>query len=138
MNLVEILKNVPIGTKLYSPICGECELICTNNGDIYPITVKDKYENTSSFTFDGKYHTFNKDGECLLFPSKENRDWNNFSLFKPGDPIWVRDSENHTWKLRYFNSITKDNRYKVSMIRYNKNCTLWLYAKPFIGEDPNN
>lgn len=26
LNLVKILKDAPMDTKLYSPICGECEL----------------------------------------------------------------------------------------------------------------
>ncbi len=41
LNLVEILKNVQVGEKLYSPIVGEVELVSvsTKTNDKYPICV---------------------------------------------------------------------------------------------------
>lgn len=79
INIAEILKNAPKGTKLYSPICGECELDCVSIGLDYPISVKTKYTD-HSFGKNGLFVNFEKDGECLLFPSKENRDWNTFKI----------------------------------------------------------
>ena len=81
LNLVEILKDCPTGTKLYSPAFGDVEL---DNIDIlsdHPIRVLYKYGD-DSFSKDGRLF-FNCDGECMLFPSKEQRDW---SKFKPNDP----------------------------------------------------
>lgn len=85
VNIAEILKNVPNGTKLYSPICGECELKGVMDGGLVKV-----YSNRYFYTFDknGKYHTDALNGECLLFPSKDNRDWETFKIkpeFKKGD-----------------------------------------------------
>lgn len=78
INIQEILKQAPIGTKLYSPILGECTLIGTN-----PIRVRASNESAYTFTPYGIYIIFGvKDTECMLFPSKENRDWSTFSQMR--------------------------------------------------------
>lgn len=87
MNIAEILKIVPKGTKLYSPIFGEVTLMSVNS-DFIDIIDSDKIIRT--FYSNG---TFYKDGECMLFPSRENRDWNNMCLFKNGD-ILISSSGN--------------------------------------------
>ena len=82
MNIAEILKDCPKGTKLYSPICGECELVEVNKNKQW-ITVKDNEDIPTSFYANG---TQRKYGECMLFPSKDNRDWNTFQRpFNDGD-----------------------------------------------------
>ena len=75
INLVEILKDAPSGTKLYSLICGEVEFEKISQKDKqFPIVVRCVNGDYRSFyTSDAK---FSPDGECCLFPSKENRDWN--------------------------------------------------------------
>ena len=42
LNLVEILKDYPKGTKLYSPALGECNLEGIIDNSDYPIKVKYK------------------------------------------------------------------------------------------------
>lgn len=87
MNIAEILKDCPKGTKLYSPICGECELEEIGSFYIYVWIPKENKE--YAFYYDGKFFN-NLKGECLLFPSKENRDWSTFkaiSEFKKGDVV---------------------------------------------------
>lgn len=74
MNIAEILKNAPNGTKLYSPIFGE--VILTTNIDFF-IEIKDKKGNSFFFDDYGRYH---HDGEVILFPSKENHDWSTFKV----------------------------------------------------------
>lgn len=93
-NIAEILKDYPKGTKLYSPLCGECELSEeVNELEVYPITVYCKDSEGRlylTFTKDGRYSAFTKNGECLLFPSKDNRDWESMRkkpTFKPGDIV---------------------------------------------------
>lgn len=88
-NLVSILKHCPEGTKLYSPIYGEvvldsvqgnsiCILVKTNNG--LPLIVE--------FTSLGKRYGEFLNTECVLFPSKDQRDWNKFRIpTKKGDVI---------------------------------------------------
>ena len=75
LDLVEILKDCPSGMKLYSPYCGEVELdsVCKDCAD-YPIMVRCDGR-LISFTRDGRLYTEFPDGECALFPAKNQRDW---------------------------------------------------------------
>ena len=82
LNLVEILKDCPKGTKLYSPIYGDVELVevLRNEEEIYPIEIKISDYSTDRFSKDGKIYY---NGECTLFPSREQRDWSQFKPKKP-------------------------------------------------------
>lgn len=83
INIAEILKDCPKGTKLYSSICGECRLIKIYDG--LGFDVINDTDDVFNFSYDGRY---NLNGECCIFPSKENRDWNTFQKpFKDGDII---------------------------------------------------
>ena len=101
LNLVEILKDAPKGTKLWSPICGECTLVEVLNGEnLHPIICMTKTEGGDtcheSFSADGKFFADYKNGECVLFPAKENRDWSTFKApnthkhFEPFQKVLVR------------------------------------------------
>lgn len=96
MNIVEILKSKPIGTSLYSPLCGECTLREIKKG----ISTRDV--NGAPFTFnnDGKYCY---KGENVLFPSKEMRDWSKFA-WKKGDVLESDDGRKNV----IFDSFTDD------------------------------
>lgn len=85
MNIIDILRDCPEGTKLYSLVHGEVELIRVGVEDIY---CKPDYLNHElSFNSDGRW--VENQGECILFPSKENRNWNTFKRpFKDGDIIY--------------------------------------------------
>lgn len=89
LNLVEILKDCPKGTKLYSTVFGEVEFEGIND-IIGPIIVTTDTGNAECFTADGKMYTYYS-SDCLLFPSREQRDWSKFELKKPkfkvGDKI---------------------------------------------------
>lgn len=82
INIAEILKDCPKGTKLYSPICGNCKLLKIYNG--LGLDVINDADEVFNFSYDGRY---NLNGECCIFPSKDNRDWNTFRPFKDGDII---------------------------------------------------
>ena len=85
LNLVEILKDCPKGTKLYSPIFGDVKLVKVYNDGDYPIEVKLSDDKSEAFTKDGKLFT-EYNGECTLFPSKYQRDWDKFKVEKPKKP----------------------------------------------------
>lgn len=86
MNIAEILKDKPKGTKLYSPLFGKCSLEQVNEHTTFPITAtNNEYFQLLTFTQSGKYYDISA-GECMLFPSKEMRDWNKFS-WKKGDVL---------------------------------------------------
>lgn len=80
MNIAEILKNAPVGTKLYSPMFGEVDLNRIDEEDRHPIVVNVNDYRSESFTADGKYYADFPNSECVLFPSKENRDWSTFKV----------------------------------------------------------
>lgn len=84
INIAEILKDMPEGTKLWTPICGEVVLLDIGLSDVYPIVVRDSYLMKYSFTENGIYYE-QKGAEMLLFPSKEMRDWS--KVFKRGDVL---------------------------------------------------
>ena len=108
INIVEKLKDCPKGTKLYSPLFGEVEFVRIEIGSII-VKVLDNgipYSNVT-FTAEGKLYNIEQ-SECLLFPSKDNRDWNKFNLtvntftFKPFDKVLVRDYIDEKWILSIF------------------------------------
>lgn len=86
MNIAEILKDCSKGTKLYSPIFGDVYLDKIRpHLAIVIITDKEQGDFKEEFLYDGRYKM---NGECMLFPSKENRDWSKFQRpFKDGDII---------------------------------------------------
>lgn len=88
INIAELLKDCPKGTKLYSTIFGEVELKeVKDNGRSVCIFVTNFYGQEEMFYPDGKYNTHYSDSECTLFPSKEQRDWSKFCPFKNGDVL---------------------------------------------------
>ena len=82
--MTKILKNCPKGTKLYSIIYGEVKFSYINLS-IYPIKFETKNGNINSVTLNGRHH-YEYNGECTLFPSKEQRDWSKFT-----DPWYKKD-----------------------------------------------
>ena len=89
LNLVEILKDCPKGTKLYSPVYEYVELVSVSLVECakYPIEIKDRYGVSDGITKDGRiYEEFN--GECMLFPSKEQRDWSKFNI-----PVYKKEQK---------------------------------------------
>ena len=85
LNLVEVLKDCPEGTKLYSTIYGDVELLGVYpKDDKYPIEIKigEGSDMICDTTNDGRLlEEF--PGECTLFPSKDQRDWSKFKPKKP-------------------------------------------------------
>ena len=79
LDLVEILKDCPRGTKLYSTIHGEVEFNYIKKEGIYKVYFRGEDGEIRGVTSDGKHLSF-LNGECILFPSKYQRDW---SKFKP-------------------------------------------------------
>lgn len=112
LNLEEILKDCPEGTKLYSPIIGEVEFKCIKDYD-YPIVTYCKNGNrTLLFTKEGLFFPEGVQGECImLFPSREERDWSKFKVKKPKfdpktlrpfDRVLVRDKDSDDWTCGFF------------------------------------
>lgn len=80
-DIYEILKGMPDGTKLYTPMCGKVAFsyLATSKG-----VIRTEGKNGDVHCFD-KNGRWTEGGEVLLFPSKEMRDWSKF--FKKGDVL---------------------------------------------------
>lgn len=90
INIAEILKDCPKGMKLYSPLFGELKFGgLDSTKQHYPILID--ADNSRAFTFDsnGRFYSTYPTAECLLFPSREMRDWTKF--FKRGDVVYNKD-----------------------------------------------
>lgn len=87
INIAEILKDKPKGTKLYADAFGELSLEYVEPNIDNSIYVNTKMFSSCSFYSDGKYI---KDGEPILVPSKEMRDWSKFA-WKKGDVLISND-----------------------------------------------
>lgn len=81
INIAEILKDKPNGTKLYADAFGELSFdgVVSNKDEI--IFTKNKVNTSWCFYNDGKYSKY---GESILVPSKEMRNWSKFA-WKKGD-----------------------------------------------------
>ena len=92
INIAELLKDCPKGMELYSPLCGKCVFDRLNFG-----TIICKKQNTQEITFTSKgYYMLPvfDDCECMIFPSKDQRDWSKFVppyKFKDGDIYYIKD-----------------------------------------------
>lgn len=137
INIAEILKDCPKGTKLYSPLFGNVELFSVDENNI-PInvrTIKGRTCECFSFTREGHYFAGYYDAECLLFPSREMRDWSKF--FKRGDVVYIKEANNVT-DYAIFDSWGNDDytEFNASIFYSNKSgfaerkvCTVKLYTK---------
>lgn len=81
-DIYEILKGVPAGTKLYTPICGKVAFTCLASSKEI-IRTEDKNGGVHCFDKNGKWM---EEGEVMLFPSNEMRDWSKFA-WKKGDVL---------------------------------------------------
>ena len=93
INIAEILRDMPEGTKLYSPLFGKCEYISVV-GDKRPINIRTS--NTTDMQYEalteyGCYFSDFEDTDTVLFPSAKMRDWSKF--FKRGDIVYNPHSQ---------------------------------------------
>ena len=136
LDLTEILKDCPEGTKLYSPIFGDVELVNVYNDGDYPIEVRSSDNALDGFTKDGRIFA-DYDGECTLFPSKDQRDCSKFKVEKPKKPkfdpktlqpfdkVLVRDKDCENWNCGFFSH--KD----ASVYHYRCIGTPYIYCIPY-------
>lgn len=123
MTVLETIKKLNI-KKGYSPVYGECVISIKNNTTI--IISKGQ----THFHFLDEEGKILPEGECLIFPSKDNKDWNDFYLretmrfFPENTPVMVSNC-GEDWSLRYY----KLDRI-CSLYKKNNNGTVWKYIVP--------
>lgn len=92
IDIYEILKDVEYGTELYTSKCGRVWFsgMANDKDSAKAIWTEDEAGREHFFDKNGKIY---KEGEVLLFPSNEMRDWSKF--FKKGDVLVSKDREVH-------------------------------------------
>lgn len=112
IDLAKILKDCPKGTQLYSMAHGDVEFEEIAWSEYYPICIKVDGKCAEVFTADGKL--FNGFGECILFPSKDQRDWSKFTApwlkkdkfdpknLMPFDKVLVRNNNSSCWRCAFY------------------------------------
>lgn len=123
LNLEEILKDCQKGTKLYSPICGEVEFVEILSGCDLSIKTISKTYDLMLFCKNGQYLM---GGECVLFPSKGQRDWSKFQPKKskfdpktlmPFDRVLQFDTLNAIWTCDFYShKINEDVPYPYECV----------------------
>lgn len=101
MNIAKILECCPNGTELYSPVYGKVTLEEIINNGQYPIKVITDDGYIRFYTKEGKLFDNRPDGECVLFPSKEQRDWNKFNINQPEIVLPSRDIEQNYKRIPF-------------------------------------
>ena len=113
IDLTKILRDCPKYTKLYCSLYGEVlfEGIITGKCNHFIEVYVKVLNSLIMFTYNGRYFS---NGECVLFPSKEQRDWNKFtapwykkdkfdpSTLKPFDKVLVQISRDDIWSVDFF------------------------------------
>ena len=118
LNLVEILKDCPRGTKLYSTVYGDVEFykIDLDSDSTLKIYVKIWAGVIVRFDDSGKLELSCR-GECTLYPSREQRDWSKFKVKKPKfdpktlqpfDKVLVRLTKDGVWNATFFSHYDKE------------------------------
>ena len=129
IDLTKILEGCPKGTELYSTIYGKVRFEGISNYAESPIEIKvlNKFTNPSVIsayiTKDGRCTT-TYDGDCTLFPAKDQRNWAKFERFwdkpkvekfdvntlQPFDKVLTRCDDSEKWDIDLFGYF--DNLYK--------------------------
>ena len=117
IDLTKILKDCPKGWKLYSSVYGDVSF--QGIADlVYPIQVSNKRAGEVLLSEKGRFLI--GVGECILFPSKDQRDWSKFTApwykkekfdpktLQPFDRVLVRDRDIEHWICSLFSHIIND------------------------------
>lgn len=123
INIAEILRDMPKGTMLYSPLFGKCKLVGVDtdeDGDFICVETffqDERVRESRTFSSDGRYFGWYEDAKCMLFPSDRMRCWSKF--FKRGDVVFDDDMETAVifkgWVDEdYVELNTTINHYKIS------------------------
>ena len=123
----------------------DTELYCTFLGDVLFSKIEDNkiFIHTSyavySLYSDGK---FTYEGECVLFPSREQKDWSKFKVlikkfdpkdFKPFDKVLIRDDDGFEWCPTFLEKISKESSGKYLAVELISGCK-WDMCIPYNEE----
>ena len=119
IDLTKILKDCPKGTKFYTSVWGEASFERILERGFYTIGI-DTQSGYKYLTKEGRYINAD-DAECLLFPSKDQRDWSKFTApwYKNGkfdpktlkafDRVLARNFKTTKWRCEHFSYFDGSN-----------------------------
>ena len=135
LNLCEILKDCSKDTKLYCTFLGDVLFSKIENNKIFIHIGNTEW----SFYSDGKFIC---DGECVIFPSREQRDWSKFKVsierfnpeeFQPFDKVLLRDGYGFKWHPTFLEKILKEPSGGYSAVELINGCK-WDMCIPYNEE----
>lgn len=137
INIAKILKDKPQGTKLYSSACGKCELKEADDKSFKVSFYSSKFGfmNGGEGIFDKNGNLYD-DGECIVFPSKEMRDWSKFA-WKKGDVLVSNDGKCKVIFERFDDDTYTSFVGKYYVECYGKNDELQDYEEEHYGDTVN-
>ena len=149
IDLTKILDGCPVGTMFYSSIYGDATFHKLLPSHRYPVEVKIYTKSTKLSTIisvtNGGQISDCYDGECTLFPSKDQRDWSKFERFwdkpkierfdpntlQPFDTVLVRGNNGQDWRAEFFSHI--DNIFNMVVC----GACYWKQCIPYNEETKN-
>ena len=141
IDLTKILKDCPEGWEFYHAAYGRVWFYCIDLDFSFPIRLSLSKEIFDNIGVTSKGTINNYNGECLLFPSKEQRDWSKFTApwyksrkfdpktLQPFDKILARNGHSEIWNCDIFSNINDNEPYK-----YNTISNYWKYCIPYNDE----
>ena len=138
IDLTKILKNCPKGIEFYSTIYGDVTFIEICADEYYPIKlmfITQFGKSTTNVTKDGRYDCI-YNGECTLFPSKDQRDWSKLTApwykkekfdpktLKPFDKVLVRYTIRDQWKCDFFSDMNGYFNYPYRCVGCSYKCCI--------------
>ena len=134
IDLTKILKNCPIGTELWSDNYGIVKFVKVGTEyDDTPINVELANGHLAKYTKEGWWNK-NFPANCLLWPSKDCRDWFKFTApwykkekfdpktLKAFDKVLVSDTDGGRWKINIFSHISNGAYPYRCIVDFYKRC----------------
>ena len=138
IDLTKILKDCPKGWKFYSDIYDEVTFWGFSDL-VYPIQLNTKNHGAKLLSEKGEEIIGN--GKCILFPSKDQRDWSKFTApwykkdkfdpktLQPFDKVLVNDEPHTRWRCSFFSHIVSHHSYPYVTIEQS-----YLFCIPYNDE----
>ena len=140
LDLTKILEGCPKGIAFYHTVYGTVLFDSIDLDSEYPIRFIVGKKAINNITKSGLAISDYK-GECVLFPSKYQRDWSKFVRFwdkpkmqkfdpktlQPFDKVLVRGQNGQNWKAALFSHVDNDFHMVVS-------CCYWTQCIPYNEE----
>ena len=126
IDLTKILENCPEGWEFWSDNYGKVQFLRIDRNLQHPIIVRRTNGTSAYYTKEG-WCNIEFPASCLLWPSKDCRDWSKFSApwykkkrfdpktLQPFDKVLVKGCVSNTWKCGLFSHVKDDaSLYKYS------------------------